>query len=202
MGLRFGVEIGQDRHLTLHWLRWACHDHVFGLYQLRPVGEFFWTLGFSLPFPVSPVCQVFPRKPGSSFPFRLSDHDEICKASHQAKQQAAPDHSGERGTGGVSEGNGPQVQARPPGSWAQTPIPGLDVGIRPPQIQCKHKSKEKHSSSSSHPSLQGRTRPSSLPVCTAARPPPCSAVWGRRAERQSALVVTVTGDPLIAGASA
>ena len=147
--LRFDVEIGPDCHLTLHWFRWACDDHLFGLYQLRPVGEHFWTLKSSLSFPVSPLCQVFPRKSGSSFPFRLSNHNEICKASHQAKQQAAPDHSGEQGTGGMSEGNGAGFRPGPRGARQRPPFQAWMWA--PSFFKCSVNTNAEKSSSSSSP---------------------------------------------------
>lgn len=103
---RFAVEIGQDCRLIFPGVSWACFDHSFGLYQPRPVGRHFQTLKSYLLLPVSSLRQIFPRKSRSSFPFRFSNHNQICKANHQAKQQAVPDHSGEQGTKKESEGEG------------------------------------------------------------------------------------------------
>lgn len=106
-------------------------------------GECFRTLKSSLLLLVPPLCQVFPRESSSPFPFRFSHHNEICKASHQAQQQAVPDHRGEQGTRRCG-GRGATGSARPPGArhWADPYCrPGHGTALHP--VWCKLKCKEK-----------------------------------------------------------
>ena len=99
------LRFGQDYYFTHHWFRQVGIMVTFSsIIPAEDCGQTLLTLKSSLFFLVSSLCQLFSRKSSSFFPVWFSDHSEICKASHQAKQQAFPEHRGEQGTLRVAEG--------------------------------------------------------------------------------------------------
>ena len=99
------LRFGPDCYFTHHWFRQVGIMLTFSsIIPAEDCGQTLLTLKPSLFFLVSSLCQLFSRKSSSFFPIWFSNHSEICKASHQAKQQAFPEHRGEQGTQRVAEG--------------------------------------------------------------------------------------------------